>query len=29
VGDYTIADVSAERVKALVLDLVRALYGPF
>ena len=28
-GDYTIAEVTAERVKALVLDLVRALYGPF
>ncbi|HXY95879.1 MAG TPA: hypothetical protein VEH00_02815 [Steroidobacteraceae bacterium] len=28
-GDYTIAEVSAERVKALVLDLVRVLYGPF
>jgi hypothetical protein len=28
-GDYTIAEVTAERVKALVLDLVRLLYGPF
>ncbi len=29
VGDYTIEEVSAESVKAMVLDLVRALYGPF
>jgi hypothetical protein len=28
-GDYTIAEITAERVKALVLELVRALYGPF
>jgi hypothetical protein len=28
-GDYTIAEVTAERVKALVLDLIRVLYGPF
>jgi hypothetical protein len=29
VGDYTIAEVDAELVRALVLDLVRKLYGPF
>ena len=28
-GDYTIAEVTAESVKAMVLDLVRVLYGPF
>ena len=28
-GDYAIADVNAELVKAMVLDLVRVLYGPF
>lgn len=28
-GDYAIAEVTAERVKSLVLDLVRVLYGPF
>ena len=28
-GDYTIAEVNAELVKAMVVDLVRALYGPF
>ena len=28
VGDYAIGEVHSERVKALVLDLVRALYGP-
>ena len=28
-GDYTIAEVNAELVKALVLDLVRELYGPY
>ncbi|HVP34062.1 MAG TPA: hypothetical protein VMT09_10505 [Steroidobacteraceae bacterium] len=28
-GDYPIADVNTELVKALVLDLVRVLYGPF
>jgi hypothetical protein len=28
-GDYTIAEVTAQLVKALVLDLVRVLYGPF
>ena len=27
-GDYTVAEVGAESVKAMVLDLVRALYGP-
>jgi hypothetical protein len=29
VGDYAIADVNAELVKDIVMDLVRALYGPF
>ena len=29
VGDYTIAEVNAELVRTLVLDLVRKLYGPF
>jgi hypothetical protein len=29
VGDYTVAEVNAELVKAMVLDLVRVLYGPF
>jgi hypothetical protein len=29
VGDYRIAEVNAELVRALVLDLVRKLYGPF
>jgi len=29
VGDYTIAEVNAELVKAMVMDLVRELYGPF
>lgn len=28
-GDCTIAEVTAESVKAMVLDLVRVLYGPF
>jgi hypothetical protein len=28
VGDYTIAEVNAELVRGLVLDLVRRLYGP-
>lgn len=28
VGDYTIAEVNAELVEALVMDLVRELYGP-
>ncbi len=28
VGDYPVADVSAELVKGLVIDLVRELYGP-
>jgi len=28
-GDYTIAELTAERVKGLVLELVRVLYGPF
>ncbi len=27
-GDYTIAQVTADLVKAMVLDLVRVLYGP-
>lgn len=29
VGDYTIAEVNAELVKGLVMDLVRELYAPF
>jgi hypothetical protein len=29
VGDYAVAEISPESVKALVLDLVRHLYGPF
>ena len=28
VGDYTIAEVDAELVRAMVMDLVRVLYGP-
>ena len=28
-GDYTIAEVTADAVRAMVLDLVRLLYGPF
>jgi hypothetical protein len=28
-GDYAIAEVTAERVKTMVLELVRVLYGPF
>ena len=28
-GDYTVAEVNADLVKALVLDLVRQLYGAF
>lgn len=28
IGDYTTADVSAELIKAMVIDLVRVLYGP-
>ncbi|HXZ58956.1 MAG TPA: hypothetical protein VEG26_02165 [Steroidobacteraceae bacterium] len=28
VGDYAIAEVTAESVRALVMDLVRVLYGP-
>jgi hypothetical protein len=27
-GDYAVAEVNAESVKAMVMDLVRALYGP-
>jgi hypothetical protein len=27
-GDYAVAEVSAESVKVMVMDLVRALYGP-
>jgi hypothetical protein len=27
-GDYAVAEVSAETVKIMVMDLVRALYGP-
>jgi hypothetical protein len=27
-GDYAVAEVSAESVKSMVMDLVRALYGP-
>jgi len=29
VGDHAIADVNAELVRGMVLDLVRILYGPF
>lgn len=29
VGDYTITEVNAESVRAMVMDLVRALYGSF
>lgn len=29
VGDYTIAEVNAELVRAMVMDLVRKLYGSF
>lgn len=29
VGDYPTAEINAERVNAMVLDLVRAIYGPF
>jgi hypothetical protein len=29
VGDYTIAEVNAELVRAMVMDLVRELYGPY
>jgi sirohydrochlorin ferrochelatase len=29
VGDYTIAEINAELVKAMVVDLVRELYGPY
>jgi hypothetical protein len=29
VGDYTIAEVNAPMVHAMVVDLVRVLYGPF
>jgi hypothetical protein len=29
VGDYTLAEINGELVKAMVVDLVRALYGPF
>jgi hypothetical protein len=29
VGDYTIAEINAELVKTLVMDLVRDLYAPF
>ncbi len=28
-GDYPVAEVTADLVKALVMDLVRQLYGPF
>jgi hypothetical protein len=28
-GDYTIPEITPELVKAMVLDLVRVLYGPF
>jgi len=27
-GDYTVAEITAELVRAMVLDLVRVLYGP-
>ena len=29
IGDYTIAELNAESVKAMVIDLVRELYGPY
>jgi hypothetical protein len=29
VGDYAIAEVNAELVRAMVMDLIRALYAPF
>jgi hypothetical protein len=29
VGDYTFTEIDAELVKVMVMDLVRALYGPF
>ena len=29
VGDYAITEVNAELVKAMAIDLVRVLYGPF
>jgi len=29
IGDYTLAEVDAELVKGMVMDLVRALYAPF
>ena len=29
VGDYAIAEVNAELVRAMVMDLVRKLYGSF
>jgi hypothetical protein len=29
IGDYAIDEVDADLVKALVVDLVRVLYGPF
>ncbi len=28
-GDYPIAEINAELVRAMVVDMVRALYGPF
>jgi hypothetical protein len=28
VGDYSIAEVNAELIKAMAMDLVRELYGP-
>jgi hypothetical protein len=29
IGDYTVEEINAELVKALVVDLVRELFGPF
>lgn len=29
IGDFPVAEVNAQLVKALVMDLVRVLYGPF
>ena len=29
IGDFGVDEVDADLVKALVVDLVRALYGPF
>lgn len=29
VGDYAIAEVNAQLINAMVIDLVRELYGPY